>query len=144
MLNSLKCFNRTLNNENLKKFFVEKRCLLKLQREFSTDRSKLTKSDEVKYHSVNHYAVEKTPITAQLWMQRTRDQNLKVGPSSSENPVNSYVSKGPISLPDPTFLLDKTAKESRLTIRYKFSDDGNAKTTSDLGLSMKINVDNQK
>jgi hypothetical protein len=128
MLSSLKCINRSLNNENL----IGGRYLLKLQRELSTDRSKITKSDEVKYHSVNHYAVEKTPITAQLWMQRTRDQNLKVSTASSDQPVNSYVSKGPISLPNsaPTFLLDKTAKESRLTIRYKFSDDGNIKIIS--------------
>jgi hypothetical protein len=132
MLSSLKCINRTLNKENLMRLIADGRYLLSLQREFSTDRSKLTKSDEVKYHSVNHYAVEKTPITAQLWMQRTRDQNLKVGTSTSDQPVNSYVSKGPITLPNstPTFLLDKTAKESRLTIRYKFSDDGNIDANS--------------
>lgn len=111
---------------------VDGRQLLTVKREISTDGSKLSKSDEVKYHSVHHYAVEKTPITAQLWMQRTRDQNSQVPSSSSDQPVNSYVSKGVIAQHDSalTFLLDKTAKESRLTIRYKFSEDGNIKTIS--------------
>lgn len=83
------------------------------------DEPKLTKSDEVKFHTVHHYAVEKTPITAQLWMQRTRVRESMAG-------ATSPASKDSTELPDsaPTFLLDKTAKESRLTIRYKFSEDG--------------------
>lgn len=92
----------------------------------NTDEPKLTKSDEVKYHSVNHYSVEKTPITAQLWMQRTKGRESLVASTSSIQPANSYISREPTVSHDviPTFLLDKTANESRLTIRYKFSEDG--------------------
>ena len=88
------------------------------------DEPKLTKSDDVKFHTVHHYAVEKTPITAQLWMQRTKVRESIAGATSQS--TTSNVSKDSTELHDsaPTFLLDKTAKESRLTIRYKFSEDG--------------------
>jgi hypothetical protein len=91
------------------------------------DEPKLTKSDDVKFHTVHHYAVEKTPITAQLWMQRTKVRESMAGATSATSPV----SKNSTELPDsaPTFLLDKTAKESRLTIRYKFSEDGKFRLT---------------
>jgi hypothetical protein len=92
------------------------------------DEPKLTKSDDVKFHTVHHYAVEKTPITAQLWMQRTKVRESMAGATSATSPV----SKNSTELPDsaPTFLLDKTAKESRLTIRYKFSEDGKFRQTN--------------
>lgn len=87
------------------------------------DEPKLTKSDEVKFHSVHHFAVEKTPITAQLWMQRLKAHD---SPSlSSQSATNSYMSKETIGIERvPAFLLDKTSKESRLTVRYDFSKDG--------------------
>ena len=94
------------------------------------DEPKLTKSDDVKYHSVHHYAVEKTPITAQLWMQRTKVRESIAGATSLS--AISPVSKDTTQINDsaPTFLLDKTAKESRLTIRYKFSEDGKLQQTN--------------
>lgn len=77
--------------------------------QFSTD--KLTKSDEIQYHSVNHINADKTPITSQLWSRRQKGRESVI-PIVSESQE-----------PAPTFLLDKTAKESRLTIRYDFSQD---------------------
>ena len=90
------------------------------------DFPKLTKSDEVKLHSVQHFAVEKTPITAQLWMQRMKGRDDLVASTSSTQTANSYSSNGASKAEEvaPTFLLDKNSKESRLTIRYNFSQDG--------------------
>ena len=90
------------------------------------DIPKITKSDEVKFHSVHHFAVEKTPITAQLWMQRMKGRDDLVASTSSTQTSNSYASNGASKAEEvaPTFLLDKHSKESRLTIRYNFSKDG--------------------
>ena len=98
--------------------FTSKQCLRRMAS--NNDEPKLTKSDEVKIHSVRHCAVEKTPVTAQLWAQRSR------GRQSVDQPPNSYVSRVPLEPHDgvPAFLMDKTSKESRLTIKYKFSNDG--------------------
>ena len=98
--------------------FAAKQCLRRMAS--NNDEPKLTKSDEVKIHSVRHCAVEKTPVTAQLWAQRSR------GRQSIDQHPNSYVSRVPLEPHDgvPAFLMDKTSKESRLTIKYKFSNDG--------------------
>lgn len=89
------------------------------------DISKLTKSDEVKLHSVN-FAVEKTPITAQLWMRRMKGRDDLIASTSSTQIANLYGSNGAPKTDalSPMFLLDKTSKESRVTIRYNFSQDG--------------------
>lgn len=104
--------------------FTAKQCLRGIAS--NIDEPKLTKSDEVKIHSVYHCAVEKTPITAQLWTQRSRGRQSIAASNSVDQPPNSYVSRVPLEPLDkvPTFLMDKTSKESRLTIKYKFSNDG--------------------
>lgn len=88
----------------------------------NTEEPKLTKSDAVKFHTVQHFSVEKTPITAQLWMQRMAGRES----ISTSSTSNSNLMKEPLKIEEsaPTFLLDKTSKESRLTIRYNFSQDG--------------------
>ena len=73
--------------------------------------SKVSKSDDVSIHNVQHYNVEKTPITAHLW-----DQRLK----STDDNLTSIEST---NIPIPNFILDKSSKESRLVIKYNFSQD---------------------
>ena len=92
----------------------------------NVDEPKVTRSDAVKFHSVQHFSVEKTPITAQLWLQRMAGRDSMVASSSSAQTANSYMVKESVKTEElaPTFLLDKTSKESRLTIRYNFSQDG--------------------
>eukprot|EP00596_Hydrurales_sp_CCMP1899_P003825 CAMPEP_0119038526 /NCGR_PEP_ID=MMETSP1177-20130426/7498_1 /TAXON_ID=2985 /ORGANISM="Ochromonas sp, Strain CCMP1899" /LENGTH=471 /DNA_ID=CAMNT_0007001231 /DNA_START=164 /DNA_END=1576 /DNA_ORIENTATION=- len=86
------------------------------------DEPKLTKSDEIQYHSVNEINVDKTPITAQLWSRR-REEGRNSMVMSTDTELNGISSKPQIST--PILLMDKTAKESRLTIRYNFSQDAN-------------------
>jgi hypothetical protein len=102
---------------------VARRCIEKRKHNFilrcrfsgRADDAKVTpiKSDAVKLHHVNHFSVEKTPITAQLWSQRHKKRDITVASTDTYESIAI----------ETLFLLDKTAKESRLTIRYNFSRD---------------------
>jgi acyl-CoA hydrolase len=87
----------------------------------SIDEPKLTRSDEIQYHSVNQINVDKTPITAQLWSRRQKERESMV--MSTDTELKGIASKPQETA--PVLLMDKTAKESRLTIRYNFSQDAN-------------------
>lgn len=65
------------------------------------------RSDDATPHVVKDLHVGKTPITAQLWQMRLAQRSCEGGAESAiDRPV-----------------LTKTAKDSRLSLRYKFSSD---------------------
>lgn len=71
----------------------------------------LHKSDDRKLHNVKNHVVDKTPITAQLWQMRQKDNQFDEMLASA-----------------PQKIVPKTTGESKLSLCYNFTKDSHRET----------------